>query len=119
MSLLVIQPKPLRKLIQQTFQQYATLKEDDCIIKFFETLKDFINYDEEVFPCELVVSSPLNPMVVMVLNIRSSKSKSALVHINITNIFPRSLANSKVGVLQWSWSLVGGGFANAHTRIQR
>ncbi|XP_078131401.1 protein tyrosine kinase 2 beta, b [Sander vitreus] len=49
-----MKPKPLRKLIQQTFQQYATLKEDDCIIKFFDTLKDFINYDEEVFPCELV-----------------------------------------------------------------
>ncbi|KAM3602976.1 uncharacterized protein V6R79_014295 [Siganus canaliculatus] len=46
--------KPLRKLIQQTFQQYATLKEDDCMLKFFETLKEFVNYDEEVFPCELV-----------------------------------------------------------------
>ncbi|XP_045900804.1 protein tyrosine kinase 2 beta, b [Micropterus dolomieu] len=46
--------KPLRKLIQQTFQQYATLKEDDCMVKFFETLKDFSNFDEEVFPCELV-----------------------------------------------------------------
>ncbi|KAM8832488.1 protein tyrosine kinase 2 beta, b isoform 1-T6 [Spinachia spinachia] len=46
--------KQLRKLIQQTFQQYATLKEEDCMIKFFETLKEFINYDEEVFPCELV-----------------------------------------------------------------
>ncbi|XP_042359168.1 protein-tyrosine kinase 2-beta-like isoform X1 [Plectropomus leopardus] len=46
--------KQLRKLIQQTFQRYATLKEDDCMIKFFETLKDFVNYDEEVFRCELV-----------------------------------------------------------------
>uniref|UniRef100_A0AAQ4S8V2 non-specific protein-tyrosine kinase n=1 Tax=Gasterosteus aculeatus aculeatus TaxID=481459 RepID=A0AAQ4S8V2_GASAC len=46
--------KQLRKLIQQTFQQYATLKEEDCMIRFFETLKEFINYDEEVFPCELV-----------------------------------------------------------------
>lgn len=46
--------KQLRKMIQQTFQQYATLKEDDCMIKFFETLRDFISYDEEVFPCELV-----------------------------------------------------------------
>lgn len=27
------------------------------MVKFFETLKDFITYDEEVFPCELVVSS--------------------------------------------------------------
>uniref|UniRef100_A0A8C6MGY4 non-specific protein-tyrosine kinase n=1 Tax=Nothobranchius furzeri TaxID=105023 RepID=A0A8C6MGY4_NOTFU len=47
-------PRPLRKMIQQTFQQYATLKEEDCIAKFFETLQDFINFDEEVFPCELV-----------------------------------------------------------------
>ncbi|XP_023258768.1 protein-tyrosine kinase 2-beta-like [Seriola lalandi dorsalis] len=46
--------KQLRKLIQQTFQQYATLKEDDCMVRFFETLKDFVNFDEEVFPCELV-----------------------------------------------------------------
>uniref|UniRef100_A0A3Q3N0R7 non-specific protein-tyrosine kinase n=1 Tax=Mastacembelus armatus TaxID=205130 RepID=A0A3Q3N0R7_9TELE len=49
-----MKPKQLRKLIQQTFQQYATFKEDECTVKFFETLKDFISYDEEVFPCELV-----------------------------------------------------------------
>ncbi|XP_061668183.1 protein tyrosine kinase 2 beta, b isoform X2 [Syngnathoides biaculeatus] len=46
--------KQLRKLIQQTFQQFATLKEDDCMVKFFQTLKEFTSYDEEVFPCELV-----------------------------------------------------------------
>ncbi|XP_077408357.1 protein tyrosine kinase 2 beta, b isoform X2 [Vanacampus margaritifer] len=46
--------KQLRKLIQQTFQQFATLKEDDCMLTFFETLKEFASYDEEVFPCELV-----------------------------------------------------------------
>ncbi|XP_056872045.1 protein tyrosine kinase 2 beta, b isoform X1 [Takifugu flavidus] len=46
--------KQLRKLIQQTFQQYATLKEDECMVKFFETLNDFVSYDEEVFRCELV-----------------------------------------------------------------
>ncbi|XP_070781758.1 protein tyrosine kinase 2 beta, b isoform X3 [Enoplosus armatus] len=46
--------RQLRKLIQQTFQQYATLKEEDCMVKFFETLKEFISFDEEDFPCELV-----------------------------------------------------------------
>ncbi|XP_061560862.1 protein tyrosine kinase 2 beta, b [Phycodurus eques] len=46
--------KQLRKLIQQTFQQFATLKEDECMTKFFQTLKEFASYDEEVFPCELV-----------------------------------------------------------------
>lgn len=49
-----MKPRQLRKMIQQTFQQFATLKEDHCMIKFFETLKDFVSYDEEAFPCELV-----------------------------------------------------------------
>ncbi|XP_038824647.1 protein-tyrosine kinase 2-beta-like [Salvelinus namaycush] len=46
--------RPLRKLITQTFQQYATLKEDECMVRFFKTLTEFINVDEEVYPCELV-----------------------------------------------------------------
>lgn len=45
-------------MIQQTFQQYATLKEEECMEKFFETFGKFSSFDEEVFPCELVVSSP-------------------------------------------------------------
>ncbi|XP_026085834.1 protein-tyrosine kinase 2-beta-like isoform X1 [Carassius auratus] len=49
-----MKPKQLRKLIQQTFLQFALLKEDQCIIKFFETLSVFSSFDEEVFPCELV-----------------------------------------------------------------
>lgn len=49
-----MKPKQLRKLIQQTFQQYSTLKEDECMIKFFETYGEFSNFDEEVFQCELV-----------------------------------------------------------------
>nr|XP_046190479.1 protein-tyrosine kinase 2-beta-like [Oncorhynchus gorbuscha] len=44
----------LRNLIQQTFQQYATLKEDECMVNFFQTLTDFITIGEEVYPCELV-----------------------------------------------------------------
>uniref|UniRef100_A0A3Q1FV51 non-specific protein-tyrosine kinase n=1 Tax=Acanthochromis polyacanthus TaxID=80966 RepID=A0A3Q1FV51_9TELE len=58
-------PKQLRKLIQQTFQQFATLKEDDCMVKFFETLKEFVSYDEEVFPCELVQSWSLSVELVI------------------------------------------------------
>lgn len=66
--LVAIQSKQLRKLIQQTFQQYATLKEDGCMVKFFETLKEFVSYDEEVFPCELVVSDNI------MFNLPSTKS---------------------------------------------
>lgn len=49
-----MKPKHLRKMIQQTFLQFAMLKEEQCIIKFFETLSVFSSFDEEVFPCELV-----------------------------------------------------------------
>ncbi|KAG7328414.1 hypothetical protein KOW79_008358 [Hemibagrus wyckioides] len=49
-----MKPKQLRKLIQQTFQQYSSLKEEQCIMKFFETFSMFSSFDEEVFPCELV-----------------------------------------------------------------
>ncbi|XP_059354839.1 protein-tyrosine kinase 2-beta-like [Carassius carassius] len=49
-----MKPKQLRKLIQQTFQQYALLREDECMIKFFETYGEFSSFDEEIFPCELV-----------------------------------------------------------------
>ncbi|KAI5090547.1 protein-tyrosine kinase 2-beta [Silurus meridionalis] len=49
-----MKPKQLRKMIQQTFQQYGTLKEEECMVKFFKTFGEFINFNEEVFPCELV-----------------------------------------------------------------
>uniref|UniRef100_M3ZPG9 non-specific protein-tyrosine kinase n=1 Tax=Xiphophorus maculatus TaxID=8083 RepID=M3ZPG9_XIPMA len=74
-------PKQLRKMIQQTFQQYATLKEDDCMIKFFETLKTFTNFDEEVFPCELVQGWSLSVELVIGgrgIRQRSQKDSAAL-----------------------------------------
>ncbi|CAB1339770.1 unnamed protein product [Coregonus sp. 'balchen'] len=49
--------RPLRKLIQQTFQQYAALKEEECVVRFFQTLTDFLSIGEEVYPCELVIKS--------------------------------------------------------------
>lgn len=73
--------RQLRKMIQQTFQQYATLKEDDCMIKFFETLKTFTNYDEEVFPCELVQGWSLSVELVIGgrgIRQRSQKDSAAL-----------------------------------------
>ncbi|KAI5102476.1 protein-tyrosine kinase 2-beta isoform X1, partial [Silurus meridionalis] len=49
-----MKPKQLKKMIQQTFQQYSSLREEQCIMKFFETFSLFSSFDEEVFPCELV-----------------------------------------------------------------
>uniref|UniRef100_A0A287D9Z9 non-specific protein-tyrosine kinase n=1 Tax=Ictidomys tridecemlineatus TaxID=43179 RepID=A0A287D9Z9_ICTTR len=48
------QPKQFRKMIQQTFQQYASLREEECVMKFFNTLAGFANIDQETYRCELV-----------------------------------------------------------------
>lgn len=44
------------------------------MVKFFETLKDFVSYDEEVFQCELVVSNNRSdyPVIILVRNMRIS-----------------------------------------------
>ncbi|KAG7261155.1 hypothetical protein CRUP_003073, partial [Coryphaenoides rupestris] len=66
------------KLIQQTFQQYATLKEEECMNKFFVALRDCVNYDEEVFPCELVQGWSLAvELVVGARGIRQRTQKDA------------------------------------------
>ncbi|OWK51697.1 Protein-tyrosine kinase 2-beta [Lonchura striata] len=42
------------KMIQQTFQQYALLREEECILKFLHTLATFAPIDQESFRCQLV-----------------------------------------------------------------
>ncbi|XP_038249959.1 protein-tyrosine kinase 2-beta isoform X2 [Dermochelys coriacea] len=49
-----LKPKQFRKMIQQTFQQYALLREEECIIKFLHTLASFTNIDQESYRCELI-----------------------------------------------------------------
>uniref|UniRef100_A0A673L8P5 non-specific protein-tyrosine kinase n=1 Tax=Sinocyclocheilus rhinocerous TaxID=307959 RepID=A0A673L8P5_9TELE len=75
-----MKPKQLRKLIQQTFQQFASLKEEQCIIKFFETLSVFSSFDEEVFPCELVQGWSISvDLVIGPKGIRQRTDKSSVV----------------------------------------
>ncbi|XP_060106398.1 protein-tyrosine kinase 2-beta isoform X3 [Heteronotia binoei] len=49
-----LKPKQFRKMIQQTFQQYALLREEECIMKFLGTLSTFANIDQETYRCELI-----------------------------------------------------------------
>uniref|UniRef100_A0ACB8G8P8 Protein-tyrosine kinase 2-beta n=1 Tax=Sphaerodactylus townsendi TaxID=933632 RepID=A0ACB8G8P8_9SAUR len=49
-----LKPKQFRKMIQQTFQQYALLREEECIMKFLGTLSTFANIDQESYRCELI-----------------------------------------------------------------
>uniref|UniRef100_A0A3P8XH47 non-specific protein-tyrosine kinase n=1 Tax=Esox lucius TaxID=8010 RepID=A0A3P8XH47_ESOLU len=45
--------KTLRKLIQQTFKQFANLNDEQCIHKFFEILSPVYRFDKECFKCAL------------------------------------------------------------------
>ncbi|XP_070786739.1 protein-tyrosine kinase 2-beta-like [Enoplosus armatus] len=49
-----MKPKQLRRLIQQTFQGYSSLKQDQCITRFFTTLAQCYSYTQESFACQLV-----------------------------------------------------------------
>uniref|UniRef100_A0A8C5MKZ3 non-specific protein-tyrosine kinase n=1 Tax=Leptobrachium leishanense TaxID=445787 RepID=A0A8C5MKZ3_9ANUR len=48
-----LKPKQFRKMIQQTFQQYGSLREDECIMRFLTTLSSFTSIDQETYRCEL------------------------------------------------------------------
>ncbi|XP_054598946.1 protein-tyrosine kinase 2-beta isoform X1 [Nothobranchius furzeri] len=48
--------KRLRGLIQQTFQGYSTLQQDQCMVKFFTTLAQCYNFTHERFACQLMHS---------------------------------------------------------------
>ncbi|XP_061110851.1 focal adhesion kinase 1 isoform X3 [Conger conger] len=45
--------KTLRKLIQQTFKQFANLNDEQSILKFFEILSPVYRFDKECFKCAL------------------------------------------------------------------
>lgn len=51
-----MKPKQLRRLIQQTFQGYSTLNQDQCINRFFTTLAQCYSYTQETYACQLVDS---------------------------------------------------------------
>ncbi|XP_064624922.1 focal adhesion kinase 1-like isoform X3 [Lineus longissimus] len=46
-------PKALRKQIQQQFKQCSPLKDDECVLKFFETLLTVHKFNQEKFKCAL------------------------------------------------------------------
>ncbi|XP_056378803.1 focal adhesion kinase 1 isoform X5 [Hyla sarda] len=48
-----VKAKTLRKLIQQTFRQFANLNREESILKFFEILSPVYRYDKECFKCAL------------------------------------------------------------------
>uniref|UniRef100_A0A3Q1AWT6 non-specific protein-tyrosine kinase n=1 Tax=Amphiprion ocellaris TaxID=80972 RepID=A0A3Q1AWT6_AMPOC len=49
-----MKPKQLRRMIQQTFQGYSTLKQDQCMVKFFTTLAQCYSFTQESFACQIV-----------------------------------------------------------------
>uniref|UniRef100_A0A8P0T289 Focal adhesion kinase 1 n=2 Tax=Canis lupus familiaris TaxID=9615 RepID=A0A8P0T289_CANLF len=52
-----VKAKTLRKLIQQTFRQFANLNREESILKFFEILSPVYRFDKECFKCALGYSN--------------------------------------------------------------
>ncbi|NXY48261.1 FAK2 kinase, partial [Ceuthmochares aereus] len=73
-----LKPKQFRKMIQQTFQQYALLREEECILKFLHTLSSFANIDQESYRCELIQGWNITvDLVIGPKGIRQMTSKEA------------------------------------------
>uniref|UniRef100_A0A8B9H4K2 non-specific protein-tyrosine kinase n=1 Tax=Astyanax mexicanus TaxID=7994 RepID=A0A8B9H4K2_ASTMX len=90
-----MKPKQLKKLIQQTFQQYSSLKEEQCILKFFETFSVFSSFDEEVFPCELVQGWSLSvDLVIGPKGICQRTDKNSVVSVIFSNRSPHTNSNT-------------------------
>ena len=51
-----LQQKVLRKLVAQTFKEYANLSVEECVFQFFEVLETVWKFDQESFACTLGVS---------------------------------------------------------------
>uniref|UniRef100_A0A674HR63 non-specific protein-tyrosine kinase n=1 Tax=Taeniopygia guttata TaxID=59729 RepID=A0A674HR63_TAEGU len=77
-----LKPRQLRKMIQQTFQQYAQLREEECILKFLHTLATFTPIDQETFRCQLVQGWNITvDLVIGPKGIRQVTTKDAKVGI--------------------------------------
>ncbi|KAF7658823.1 hypothetical protein LDENG_00007230 [Lucifuga dentata] len=48
-----MKPKAFRRLVQQTFQGYSTLTQDQCVSRFFITLAQCYDFTHEIFACTL------------------------------------------------------------------
>ena len=62
-----LQAKVLRKLVQQTFKEYANLSVEECVFQFFEVLEKVWKFDEESFSCTLGVSHWLTTLQNIIL----------------------------------------------------
>ncbi|XP_040283052.1 protein-tyrosine kinase 2-beta isoform X2 [Bufo bufo] len=75
-----LKPKQFRKMIQQTFQQYGSLREEECIMRFLNTLSSFTSIDQETYRCELaqgwsiMVDMVIGPKGIRQLTTKDSKT---------------------------------------------
>ncbi|KAM9297517.1 protein-tyrosine kinase 2-beta [Morus bassanus] len=73
-----LKPRQFRKMIQQTFQQYALLREEECILKFLSTFATFASIDQESYRCELIQGWNITvDLVIGPKGIRQMTSKEA------------------------------------------
>lgn len=79
-----LQPKQLRKLIQQTFKQYSNLLEEECVFKFFEVVSLVWRFDQERFKCALGVSTTFIKLVLEDLSFKEVIFGVSLLPFSLT-----------------------------------
>ncbi|KAI0236774.1 Focal adhesion kinase 1 [Lamellibrachia satsuma] len=99
--------KQLRRLIQQTFKQFAVLSEEECVFRFFETLSKVWRFDQEQLKCELGTGWSISVNLVIGPNIgisyRTEKASSP-THMadfdQVQSIHTSAMENGSKGLLQ-------------------
>ncbi|NP_001011049.1 protein-tyrosine kinase 2-beta [Xenopus tropicalis] len=106
-----LKPKQFRKMIQQTFQQYGSLKEEECITRFMNTLSTFTSIDQETYRCELAqgwsitVDLVIGPKGIRQLTTKDSKPTCFAEFKQIKSI--------KCSLLEDGWALLLLGISGA------
>eukprot|EP00064_Thunnus_orientalis_P016130 superscaffoldBa00003130_g16193 len=104
-----IKPKRLRRMIQDTFQGYSTLKQDECIAKFFSTLAQFCSYTQENFACQLVPSCMAKYSQVQSISTSAESDGHALLTVQIEGPKqPLSVKTSSLAVAENMADLIDG-----------
>lgn len=91
-----MQAKTLRKLIQQTFRQFANLNREESILKFFEILSPVYRFDKECFKCALGVSAAR--WLFLPGSIYISDGNGICHIVNIIRMWGKGPQNESVGV---------------------
>ncbi|XP_069778425.1 focal adhesion kinase 1 isoform X3 [Narcine bancroftii] len=101
-----VKAKTLRKLIQQSFRQFANLNEEQSVLKFFEILSPVYRFDKECFKCALglMPSGPRSMVSSWIISVELAIGpEEGISYLTDKGSMPTHLANfNQVQTIQYS-----------------